>query len=136
MSQTPRNARSTAVRRVLLVALASLAILAVVAGVAATSMYRSALPQTDGEIDVPGLSAQVQVLRDEQGIPQPVSYTHLDVYKRQVDDEPPEPDDEDEEDLSLDPDDVPDESPDDDDPDVDDDDFSLDPRSLARLSVR
>lgn len=70
MSQTPRNARSTAVRRVLLVALASLAILAVVAGVAATSMYRSALPQTDGEIDVPGLSAQVQVLRDEQGIPQ------------------------------------------------------------------
>ena len=70
MSQTPRKARSTAVRRVLLVALASLAILAVVAGVAATSMYRGALPQTEGEIDLEGLSATVRVLRDDHGIPQ------------------------------------------------------------------
>lgn len=69
MSQTPRKARSTAVRRVLLVALASLAILAIVAGVAATSMYRGALPQTEGEIDLEGLSAPVRVLRDDHGIP-------------------------------------------------------------------
>ncbi|WP_248580373.1 penicillin acylase family protein [Nocardioides sp. InS609-2] len=32
--------------------------------------YCKPLPQTDGEIDVPGLSARVEVIRDDMGIPQ------------------------------------------------------------------
>ena len=45
-------------------------LLLVVAAVAALSVVRRPLPVTSGEVDVPGLSAPVEVVRDARGIPQ------------------------------------------------------------------
>ena len=45
-------------------------LLLVVAAVAGLSVVRRPLPVTSGEVDVPGLSAPVEVVRDARGIPQ------------------------------------------------------------------
>lgn len=45
-------------------------IVLVAASVFAVVTVRRSLPQTEGEIEVPGLSADVRIVRDEQGIPQ------------------------------------------------------------------
>ncbi|MDQ3629631.1 MAG: penicillin acylase family protein [Actinomycetota bacterium] len=48
----------------------ALVIVLVAASVFAVVTVRRTFPQTDGEIEVPGLSADVRIVRDEQGIPQ------------------------------------------------------------------
>ena len=47
-----------------------IAIAALVLSVVGVSMVRRSFPQTEGEIDVPGLTGTVEVLRDERGVPQ------------------------------------------------------------------
>ena len=47
-----------------------LVLLLVLAALAGLGVARSAFPQTDGELDLPGLTSEVRVLRDEHGIPQ------------------------------------------------------------------
>src|ERR1700693_4493855 len=56
-----------------------IAVLVVVMGalVWAYSIARSALPQLDGSLKVPGLSANVTVIRDEHGVPT-IDATNLD----------------------------------------------------------
>ena len=49
---------------------AGLVLLLVVAAVAGVSVVRRPLPQTSGELEVPGLTGRVEVVRDEHGIPQ------------------------------------------------------------------
>jgi penicillin amidase len=49
---------------------AVLALVLLAALVAGTMVVRRSFPTTDGEIELPGLSADVTVLRDEHGIPQ------------------------------------------------------------------
>ena len=58
------------IRRVALVLLALVVVAAVVASVVLVSWVRRPLPQTSGEITVPGLEGKVEVLRDQRGIPQ------------------------------------------------------------------
>ena len=60
----PRAGRWTVYVAVVLV------LLLVAAAVGVGTLVRRPLPQTSGEIDVPGLSAPVEVVRDERGIPQ------------------------------------------------------------------
>ena len=58
--------------------------LAIVAGlVAGVVMVRKPFPQTDGEIEVPGLGAEVRVLRDGHGIPQVYADTSDDLFYAQ-----------------------------------------------------
>ncbi|MGZ5416172.1 MAG: penicillin acylase family protein [Nocardioides sp.] len=55
----------------------------VAALVAGVVMVRKPFPQTDGEIKVPGLGAEVRVLRDENGIPQVYADTSDDLFYAQ-----------------------------------------------------
>lgn len=62
--------------------------IAVVIVLVATSVFavvtvRRAFPQTDGEIEVPGLTADVRVLRDEQGVPQVYADQATDLFYAQ-----------------------------------------------------
>ena len=61
--------RVVVVRRVLLGLIAVLVVAALVAGVVVTTTVRAALPKTTGTADLPGLGADVSVLRDDSGIP-------------------------------------------------------------------
>ncbi|WP_110183099.1 penicillin acylase family protein [Nocardioides solisilvae] len=73
----PRWARVTTYTAVALV-------LVLLAGVAtAVVMVRRPLPQTDGELVLPGLAADVEVLRDEHGIPQLYADTDEDLLRAQ-----------------------------------------------------
>ncbi|MBD3923377.1 penicillin acylase family protein [Nocardioides cavernae] len=56
-----------------------LVVLLLVLAAAAVVVVRRPLPQTDGEIEVPGLSASVEVVRDEQGIAQVYADTDADL---------------------------------------------------------
>jgi penicillin amidase len=47
-----------------------LVVVLVVAGLAVLAVVRQPLPQTSGELEVPGLEGEVTVVRDEHGIPQ------------------------------------------------------------------
>ena len=59
-------------------------VLVLVAGlVTAVVTVRRSFPQTDGEIEVPGLGAKVEVLRDEHGIPQVYADTSDDLFYAQ-----------------------------------------------------
>ena len=71
--RAPRAVRWTAWTAVGLVVL----LLALAA--AAVVVVRRPLPQTDGEIEVPGLSASVEVVRDADGIPQVYADTDADL---------------------------------------------------------
>ena len=63
---------------------AVLLVLAVVAAlVAGVVVVRKPFPQTDGEIDVPGLQSEVAVLRDGNGIPQVYADTAHDLFYAQ-----------------------------------------------------
>lgn len=56
-------------------------VLTLVAGlVAGVVLVRRSFPQTEGEITLPGLDAQVTVLRDEQGVPQVYADTADDLF--------------------------------------------------------
>ena len=52
----------------------------IVAGFLAVDAVRRSFPQTTGTIDVPGLEAEVQVLRDAQGVPQIYADTAEDLF--------------------------------------------------------
>ena len=71
--RAPRAVRWTA-----WTALGLVVVLVVLAAVAVV-VVRRPLPQTDGEIEVPGLSASVEVVRDEHGIPQVYADTDADL---------------------------------------------------------
>ena len=59
-------------------------VLALVAGlVVAVTVVRRPFPTADGEIEVPGLAAEVEVLRDENGIPQVYADTATDLFYAQ-----------------------------------------------------
>ncbi len=61
--------RASVVRRVLLGLVAVVVVAALVVGFVVRSMVRESLPATSGEATLPGLSADVTVLRDGSGIP-------------------------------------------------------------------
>ncbi|WP_104105522.1 penicillin acylase family protein [Nocardioides sp. 616] len=46
-------------------------------------LYRKPLPQTSGEVELPGLGAEVEVLRDEHGIPQVYADSDADLMRAQ-----------------------------------------------------
>lgn len=59
-------------------------VLALVAGlVVGVVLVRRPFPQTEGEIELPGLASEVTVLRDEQGIPQIYADTTTDLMRAQ-----------------------------------------------------
>ncbi len=59
-------------------------VLALVAAlVVGWAFYRKPLPQTGGQIDVPGLGARVEVIRDEMGIPQLYADSDADLMRAQ-----------------------------------------------------
>jgi penicillin amidase len=62
------------------VALVLVVVAVLVAGVV---VVRTAFPQTEGEIRVPGLGAEVEVLRDAQGVPQIYADTTHDLFYAQ-----------------------------------------------------
>ena len=70
-------------RRTLLAAMAILLVLAVVLVGLVMSQGRRPLPQTSGTIEVPGLDGEVEVLRDERGIPHIYADTMSDLMKAQ-----------------------------------------------------
>ncbi len=57
-------------RRVTLAVVGVLTVAALVLSVVGVSLVRRSFPQTEGEIDVPGLTGTVEVLRDDRGVPQ------------------------------------------------------------------
>ncbi|MEO5611041.1 MAG: penicillin acylase family protein, partial [Ornithinibacter sp.] len=61
--------RAKVIRRFLLGLLAVVVVVALVAGVVVVTAVRDSLPRTSGEVALPGLGANVSVLRDESGIP-------------------------------------------------------------------
>ncbi|MEJ5946872.1 penicillin acylase family protein [Pseudokineococcus basanitobsidens] len=65
------------------VALAALLVTALVAAAAAVVLVRRPLPDVSGEVAVPGLSGQVRVLRDEQGVPQVYADDAEDLFRVQ-----------------------------------------------------
>ncbi|MGH3366314.1 MAG: penicillin acylase family protein [Nocardioidaceae bacterium] len=70
-------------RRSAYVAATVLAFVVVVASVVAIWTVRQPFPQTDGEIDVPGLNSDVRVLRDEYGVPQIYADNAEDLFRAQ-----------------------------------------------------
>ncbi|MFW5469077.1 penicillin acylase family protein [Knoellia sp. CPCC 206435] len=61
---------SRVARRVTLTVVGILTVAALVLSVVGVSVVRRSFPQTEGEIDVPGLGARVDVMRDDRGVPQ------------------------------------------------------------------
>jgi penicillin amidase len=70
-------------RRILLLAAATIAVLVVVLGIGATTAVRRSLPDRDGEVQVPGLSAGVTVRRDARGVPQVYADNATDLFMAQ-----------------------------------------------------
>ncbi|KGN42026.1 penicillin acylase family protein [Knoellia aerolata] len=70
-------------RRVALTVVGVLTIAALVLSVVGVSLVRRSFPQTEGEIDVPGLAGTVDVLRDERGIPQIYGDSVADIARAQ-----------------------------------------------------
>ena len=60
-----------------------LVVAALVLSVVGVSLVRRSFPQTEGEITLPGLAADVDVLRDERGIPQIYGDSLTDIAKAQ-----------------------------------------------------
>jgi penicillin G amidase len=71
-------ARLHPITRVLAIVVATLVVVALVATIALVSAVRRSFPDRGGNVDVPGLSAAVDVVRDDQGVPQ--------IYADDVDD--------------------------------------------------
>ena len=57
-------------RRIAVSLIALVVVVAVVVAVVGVGLVRRSFPQTSGTLDVRGLSAPVDVLRDEHGVPQ------------------------------------------------------------------
>ncbi|WP_022919480.1 penicillin acylase family protein [Ruania albidiflava] len=70
-------------RRVLLAVAALLVVVLVVGVVTTFTFVRRPLPDTSGELVVPGLSAQVEVVRDERGVPHIYADDPVDLFMAQ-----------------------------------------------------
>lgn len=70
-------------RRVLLPALAVLLVVAVAASVLGVGVSRRSFPQTEGELTLSSLDAQVDVLRDKQGVAHIYADTSSDLFRAQ-----------------------------------------------------
>lgn len=70
-------------RRVTLAVVGVLTIAALVLSVVGVSLVRRSFPQTEGEIDIPGVSARVDVLRDDRGVPQIYGDSVTDIARAQ-----------------------------------------------------
>jgi penicillin G amidase len=75
--------RKRLVRRVLLALLALVVVGVIVVSIGATTMVRRSLPDRDGTAALPGLGAQVTVLRDDRGVPQVYASTAADLFRAQ-----------------------------------------------------
>ena len=75
--RAPRAVRWTAWTALVLV------LVLLVAAAAVVGVVRRPLPQTEGEVEVPGLSASVEVLRDDHDIPQLYADTDADLMRAQ-----------------------------------------------------
>ncbi|PRY53490.1 penicillin amidase [Knoellia remsis] len=71
------------VRRAALGVVGFLAVVALVLSIVGVSLVRRSFPQTEGELELPGLSAAVTVLRDDRGIPQIYGDTVTDIAMAQ-----------------------------------------------------
>ncbi|MGL4174012.1 MAG: penicillin acylase family protein [Actinomycetota bacterium] len=67
----------------LLIGGTALLVMAVVAAITATTATRRPLPDRSGTLAIPGLSAEVQVLRDDRGIPHLYAQTSADLFLAQ-----------------------------------------------------
>jgi penicillin amidase len=75
--------RKRLVRRALLALLALVVVAVLVVSIGATTMIRRSFPDRDGTASLPGLDAQVTVLRDDQGVPQVYASTASDLFRAQ-----------------------------------------------------
>jgi penicillin amidase len=75
--------RARVVRRALLATAAVVVLVLLVTTVTAVVMIRRPIPDYSGTVELPGLSADVQVLRDEHGIPQVWANTAEDLFAAQ-----------------------------------------------------
>lgn len=71
------------IRRTLLAALAMVIVLVVVLSAVVIGQGRRPLPQTTGEIEMPGLEGEVEVLRDARGVPHVYADTMGDLMRAQ-----------------------------------------------------
>src|SRR5690606_12130323 len=62
---------------------AILVVVLVASAVVGVGLTRRALPQTSGEVEVPGLDATVEVVRDERGVPHIYADTPRDLFRGQ-----------------------------------------------------
>ena len=62
---------------------AILVVVLVASAVVGVGLTRRALPQTSGEVEVPGLGAAVEVVRDERGVPHIYADTPEDLFRAQ-----------------------------------------------------
>ncbi|MFP4635537.1 MAG: penicillin acylase family protein, partial [Nitriliruptoraceae bacterium] len=67
----------------LLIVLAVLGVLVLAAGVVATVTVRAGMPTTSGELELDGLDAEVEVLRDQHGVPTLVASSADDLFYAQ-----------------------------------------------------
>ena len=70
-------------RRVVIPVVAVLVLVAVAAAVLGVGLVRRSFPQVDGELSLPGLSAEVEVLRDAQGVTHIYADTPEDLFMGQ-----------------------------------------------------
>ena len=70
-------------KRILLGLLVLIVVLALAAGGFALYTVRRSFPQTSGNLALPGLQAQVQVIRDKQGIPHIYAASSHDLFLAQ-----------------------------------------------------
>ena len=75
--------RKRLVRRLLLALLALVVVVVLVVSIGATTMVRRSFPDTSGAATLPGLGAQVTVLRDDRGVPQVYASTATDLFRAQ-----------------------------------------------------
>lgn len=82
VEEPPRRGRTRRARIIALIA-AICALALVATGFLFWRNLRQALPQTSGQLTLPGLSAPVQVARDEQGVPRIYADTAEDLFRAQ-----------------------------------------------------
>lgn len=83
MPYSRRVSRAKLLRRVTLSLVVAAVIAMVVAIIVGVSLVRRPLPQTAGELSIPGLTSQVKVLRDNQGVPQIYAGNARDLFRAQ-----------------------------------------------------
>ena len=76
-------ARLNPIARVLAVVLAAVVVVALVATVGVVTAVRRSYPDRSGSVEVPGLSAQVSIRRDDQGVPQVYADNASDLFYAQ-----------------------------------------------------